>query len=113
MSIPTTMKFIVRGKSVDFKNREGSSPSIPKKAYLTPKLFTLSFRYRFKIRFRYGYHSLYSFTKGSAHFFFSLIASLVVYIYDTRTNKYLYARNRRLNDSQYISLFVLKLTKFF
>jgi len=25
------MKFIVRGKSVDFKNREGSSPSIPKK----------------------------------------------------------------------------------
>ena len=36
MSIPATMKFIVRGKSVDFKNREGSSPSIPKKAYLTP-----------------------------------------------------------------------------
>ena len=25
------MQFIVRGKSVDFKNREGSSPSIPKK----------------------------------------------------------------------------------
>lgn len=25
------MKFRVRGKSVDFKNREGSSPSIPKK----------------------------------------------------------------------------------
>ena len=31
MSIPATMKFIVRGKSVDFKNREGSSPSIPNK----------------------------------------------------------------------------------
>lgn len=31
MSIPATMKFIVRGKSVDFKNREGSSPSIPKR----------------------------------------------------------------------------------
>lgn len=31
MSLPTTMKFIVRGKSVDFRNREGSSPSIPKK----------------------------------------------------------------------------------
>ena len=25
------MKFIVRGKSVDFRNREGSSPSIPNK----------------------------------------------------------------------------------
>lgn len=31
MSLLTTMKFIVRGKSVDFRNREGSSPSIPKK----------------------------------------------------------------------------------
>jgi len=31
MSIPTTVKFIVRGKSVDFRNREGSSPSIPKR----------------------------------------------------------------------------------
>ncbi|KMS96934.1 hypothetical protein BVRB_7g180160 [Beta vulgaris subsp. vulgaris] len=30
MSILTTMKFIVRGRSVDFKNREGSSPSISK-----------------------------------------------------------------------------------
>ena len=30
MSILTKMKFIVRGKSVDFQNREGSSPSIPK-----------------------------------------------------------------------------------
>ena len=27
------MKFIVRGKSVDFKNREGSSPSIPNKRF--------------------------------------------------------------------------------
>lgn len=36
MSIPTTMKFIVRGKSVDFLNHEGSSPSIPKKARLNP-----------------------------------------------------------------------------
>ncbi|KAJ6843213.1 hypothetical protein M6B38_300805 [Iris pallida] len=32
MSIPTTIKFIVKGKSVDFRNREGSSPSIPKKS---------------------------------------------------------------------------------
>ena len=31
MSISTTMKFIVKGKSVDFINREGSSPSIPNK----------------------------------------------------------------------------------
>lgn len=30
ISILATMKFIVRGKSVDFRNREGSSPSIPK-----------------------------------------------------------------------------------
>lgn len=29
MLIPTTMKFIVKGKSVDFRNREGSSPSVP------------------------------------------------------------------------------------
>jgi hypothetical protein len=29
MSILTTMKFLVRGKSVDFISREGSSPSIP------------------------------------------------------------------------------------
>lgn len=37
MSIPTTMKFIVKGKSVDFRNREGSSPSIPnKKSILLP-----------------------------------------------------------------------------
>lgn len=34
MSIPATMKFIVIGKSVDFRNREGSSPSIPKKPFL-------------------------------------------------------------------------------
>ncbi|KAJ6952197.1 hypothetical protein NC653_041372 [Populus alba x Populus x berolinensis] len=31
MSISTTKKFIVKGKSVDFINHEGSSPSIPKK----------------------------------------------------------------------------------
>ena len=37
MSIPTKMKFIVRGKSVDFKNREGSSPSIPKKSLFDSK----------------------------------------------------------------------------
>lgn len=43
MSIPTTMKFIVRGKSVEFFNREGSSPSIPnKKPILLPRsLFLL------------------------------------------------------------------------
>ena len=33
MSIPTLMKFLVRGKSVDFRNREGSSPSIPKSLF--------------------------------------------------------------------------------
>lgn len=44
MSIPTTMKFIVRGKSVDFRNREGSSPSIPnKKLILLPKYLSSFF----------------------------------------------------------------------
>ncbi len=54
MSIPATMKFIVRGKSVDFKNREGSSPSIPKmklekcKFLIILKNFVNSFIFSFK-----------------------------------------------------------------
>ena len=36
MSILATIKFIVIGKSVDFKNHEGSSPSIPKKTVWLP-----------------------------------------------------------------------------
>lgn len=43
MSIPAKMKFIVRGKSVDFKNREGSSPSIPKKTIWLPNSFFFFF----------------------------------------------------------------------
>ena len=43
ISIPTTMKFIVRGKSVDFKNREGSSPSIPNPQKSVCYLFILSY----------------------------------------------------------------------
>lgn len=39
------MKFWVRGKSVDFKNREGSSPSIPKRIFLFSKLITNFFLY--------------------------------------------------------------------
>lgn len=41
------MKFIVRGKSVDFKNREGSSPSIPnKKPILLPKYLSSSVQFK-------------------------------------------------------------------
>lgn len=43
MSIPATMKFIVRGKSVDLKNREGSSPSIPKKTIWLPNYLSYPF----------------------------------------------------------------------
>lgn len=43
MSIPATMKFIVRGKSVDFKNREGSSPSIPKRPFGSLILYRILF----------------------------------------------------------------------
>lgn len=39
MSMLTTMKFLVRGKSVDLKNREGSSPSIPKKPICPPTIY--------------------------------------------------------------------------
>lgn len=43
MSIPATMKFLVRGKSVDFKNREGSSPSIPKSLVDSPTFYPILF----------------------------------------------------------------------
>ncbi|KAJ6850050.1 hypothetical protein M6B38_266440 [Iris pallida] len=43
MSIPTTIKFIVKGKSVDFRNREGSSPSIPKKKSILFSNYLFSF----------------------------------------------------------------------
>lgn len=43
MSISTARKFIVRGKSVDFRNREGSSPSIPKKGPLNSLILFILF----------------------------------------------------------------------
>lgn len=116
ISIPTTMKFRVRGKSVDFKNREGSSPSIPKKKtiwflnYLSLSLFCL-FCYRFKIR--YVFYSFSSFTKVCKRIFFSITTCLVLYMLHVQKNL-IFARNRHLNDSQsIISLLVLKLTKSF
>lgn len=69
--MPTTMPFLVRGKSVDFRNREGSSPSIPpKRPRWLPKHFCLFFRQRFQIR--YLSHSLDSFTNGFEQKSFSL-----------------------------------------
>ena len=41
MSIPTTMKFKVRGKSVDLINHEGSSPSIPKRPVSLSNFFSI------------------------------------------------------------------------
>ena len=84
ISIPATMKFIVRGKSVDFRNREGSSPSIPKKGPFGSLTIypTLSFWSWFKIR--YVSHSSYSFTLTNVsepNFF--LLSQVVWYIWYT------------------------------
>lgn len=75
MSIPTTMKFIVRGKSVEFFNREGSSPSIPnKKPILLPRsLFLLILFIHFfssvtqfkQNEISFSFYSLCSFANGS------------------------------------------------
>lgn len=116
MSIPATMKFIVRGKSVDLKNREGSSPSIPKKTIWLPNYFSYPFYlfYPFFLSgskfliFSFSFTTLY--TNGSQR----KCCSLITYdIYDTCTNEHLWARNPHLNDSRSIFLFILKLTKLF
>lgn len=78
MSILATMKFIVRGKSVDFKNREGSSPSIPKKTIGLPNSLSYPF-----------------FVSGSKLLIFLIHYSLdnerkiTCDIYDTCTNEHL------------------------
>ena len=43
MSVLTTRKLEVRGKSVDFRNREGSSPSIPKKVLFDYQIIYILF----------------------------------------------------------------------
>ena len=54
------MKFIVRGKSVDFRNREGSSPSIPKKTIWLPN--SLSYPFFFFILFSLAVQNSLSFS---------------------------------------------------
>jgi hypothetical protein len=87
------MKFIVRGKSVDFRNREGSSPSIPnnEKGLFYPLTYPIfSFRECFKIS--YVSHSLYPFANRSDQKDFSLITSLVIDMIYAQMNR-LWARN--------------------
>lgn len=83
ISIPTTMKFIVRGKSVDFKNREGSSPSIPNPKKPVCYLFILSYPLFFVSGskfFMFLIHPiLFHFTSVSEQNFFLL--SQVLYVY--------------------------------
>ena len=92
------MKFIVKGKSVDFRSREGSSPSIPnKKPILLPNYFIFYILYYpifFVIgsnKIHYVSHSFYSFTNGYEQQFLYLIPSLWTR-YDTRTNGHIWAR---------------------
>lgn len=81
MSIPATMKFIVRGKSVDFKNREGSSPSIPKKTISLPNYLAdpLSLAVPNSLSFS-------SFRNGFERKWLSLITSLVIYMIHIEMN---------------------------
>lgn len=113
MSIPATMKFLVRGKSVDFKNREGSSPSIPKSLVDSPTFYPILFFIliggsKFLI---FLIHSILLQMDLSGNGFF--LSHALWWIFDTRTNDHLWvwARNPHLNDSQSIYLLILKLTK--
>lgn len=80
MSISTTRKFIVRGKSVDFKNREGSSPSIPRPLqlpnFLSYALFSLMVQNSLSFSLIRFYPGLY----------FSFFTSLVIYMIDIQMN---------------------------
>jgi len=87
MSIPTKMKFLVRGKSVDFQNREGSSPSIPKTRKGPVGFFNyLSFQKHCTIR--YVSHSFSSFTSVSERKFDFLSQHLwyILYMIHVQTN---------------------------
>ena len=83
ISIRATMKFRVKGKSVDFRNREGSSPSIPtpKKAYWLPNHFSYLLLFLLVVQKSVGFSSilLFSISKRIWAEFFSLITSRMVY----------------------------------
>lgn len=112
MSIPTTIQFIVRGKSVDFKNREGSSPSIPKSLFnsltIYPILFslavqnslsfsfTLLFPKRIWVEMLFSYHKSYN----------------MGYMIHVQINIFEQGISIWMIHERFISLFVLKLTKF-
>ncbi|KAJ6952211.1 hypothetical protein NC653_041379 [Populus alba x Populus x berolinensis] len=87
MSISTTKKFIVKGKSVDFINREGSSLSIPKKGparlpnCLSYSLFLLTVQNSLSFSFIRFFHKCIW-----AAFFFLLFTSLVIDRIDIQTN---------------------------
>lgn len=96
MSISTTRKLIVRGKSVDFWNREGSSPSIPKTKkglvrlpnFLLYSLFSL----RVHNSLSFFSHPFDSFTNISGLFFFYFHKSCDRY--KTHTNKHFWAKQK-------------------
>ena len=105
ISIQTTMKFIVRGKSVDFINREGSSPSIPtKRPVLLPNCFfilLLFFLFRSARKLAiFLIHYIISQKDRSRKA--SLVSQVLWYICTTET---LWSRNPCLNHSQFTSLF--------
>lgn len=89
MSISTTRKFIVRGKSVDFRNREGSSPSIPKKGPLDSLIiFILFFLFvNGSNLIIFLIHSILSQTYPGWIYFYKSCNR-----YDTHTNEHLWAK---------------------
>lgn len=107
MSIPTTMKFRVRGKSVELKNREGSSPSIPKKkpiliphSFFTLILFFYQLFSSNKIQYLSNFiHSVLSQKDSNRNpppIFFQFQSNFLcfsLYRYDTCTNEHICSRN--------------------
>lgn len=60
-----TTKFMAIVKSVDFRNHEDSSRTVPnkkKRAHLLPNYLPSLFHHRFQISYSYISYSLYSFT---------------------------------------------------
>lgn len=92
ISIWATMKFIVKGKSVDFRNREGSSPSIPtpKKSHWLPNHFSYPLLFLLVVQNSVGFSSilLFSISKRIWAESFSLITSHVVYTIDVEMNTF-------------------------
>ena len=93
MSILTTRKFIVRGKSVDFRNREGSSPSIPKKGPLDSLIIFIPFS-RFVNGSNFVIFLIYSILSQTYSGWISFHKSCDCDRYDTYTNEHLWAKQR-------------------